>query len=419
MALGSAISGIAQAVQQSDYGGQLISGGIGQIFAGANARRQWRFRQKEMKLQQQYALEQMAKNAELSYANWQKQFDYENEYNLPTAVMDRYRQAGITPASVLGSSGVGVNATMSGGSAPSFGASGPSSSFTQPAAYAGDPTASALNEMNRSAVNRNDAAADRDNAEAGKLRGDTHSQEYRKAADELDLLIKDKETRSMDDRHAIDVAQSRILRNNAELSDWTLGGSIDAVIASQQMTIEECKRSRVLTPFYSSILNGQIVLQTAQAYYYGSSGSYFSELADLTALDVQQLAKEIDNNWTKRYEITLPDGRKERWSMQDFMNVTQQNRTTASFYEPEEARGKAQQSIEWKRREIFNALVGILGQGIIARGLRGRGRAGTTTTDMGNTYENVRRYNSKGEYIGGTRVTRGQITPGKTYTEKY
>ena len=138
------------------------------------------------------------------------------------------------------------------------------------------------------------------------------------------------------------------------------------------MTIEEAKRSRMLTPAYSAILNGQIALQTAQAYYYGSNGSYFSELADLTALEVQQLAKEIDNNWTKRYEITLPNGRKERWSMQDFMNVTQQNRTTASFYEPEEARGKAQQSIEWKRREIFNALVGILGQGIIARGLRGR-----------------------------------------------
>lgn len=419
MAIGSAISGIAQAVQQSDYGGQLISGGIGQIFAGANARRQWRYRQKEMKLQQQYALEQMAKNAELSYVNWQKQFDYENEYNLPASVMERYRQAGITPAAVLGSSGVGVNATMSGGSAPSFGASGPSSSFTQPAAYAGDPTAFALNEMNRSAIKRNDAAAARDTAEAGKLRGDTHSQEYRKAADELDLLIKDKEKRSMDDRHAIDVAQSRILRNNAELSDWTLGGSIDAVIASQQMTIEEAKRSRMLTPAYSAILNGQIVLQIAQAYYYGSNGSYFSELADLTALEVQQFAKEIDNNWTKRYEITLPDGRKERWSMQDFMNVTQQNRAIASFYEPEEARGNAQQSVEWKRREIFNALVGILGQGIIARGLRGRGQTGTTTTDMGNTYENVRRYNAKGEYIGGTRVTRGQVTPGKTYTEKY
>lgn len=419
MAIGSAISGIAQAVQRSDYGGQLISGGIGQIFAGANARRQWRYRKKEMKLQQQYALEQMAKNAELSYNNWQKQFDYENEYNLPTSVMERYRQAGITPAAVLGSSGVGVNATMSGGSAPSFGNSGPSSSFTQPAAYAGDPTASALNEMNRSAIDRNDAAANRDDAEADKLRGETHSAEYRKAMDDLQLQISQKEVRSADDKHVIDSALGTIYRNNAEISDWTLGGAIDAVIASQQSTIEESKRSRALTPVYSDILNGQLALQTAQAYYYASNGAYFKELAELTQYEVLQLSQEIANQWTKKFEVTLPDGSKERWSMQDFMNQTEQNRTTASFYAPEEARGKAQQSIEWKRREIFNALVGILGQAVLARGLRGRGQTGTTTTDMGNTYENVRRYNAKGEYIGGTRVTRGQVTPGKTYTEKY
>lgn len=408
--------------------GSVAGAGINSASQSIANKKSWKYTQRAMKLQQQYALEQMQKQYELNMQANKEYFDYQNAYNEPSKVFERYMKAGINPAAVLGSSGVGVNATMSGTPSSTTGTpSGPSADFDwKPvdASMLGSGAASAGSLMlegrrTESEVQRNEAAADRDNAEAGKLRGDTHSQEYRKAADELDLLIKDKEKRSMDDRHAIDVAQSRILRNNAELSDWTLGGSIDAVIASQQMTIEEAKRSRMLTPAYSAILNGQIALQTAQAYYYGSNGSYFSELADLTALEVQQLAKEIDNNWTKRYEITLPDGRKERWSMQDFMNVTQQNRTTASFYEPEEARGKAQQSVEWKRREIFNALVGILGQGIIARGLRGRGQVGTTTTDMGNTYENVRRYNAKGEYIGGTRVTRGQVTPGKTYTEKY
>lgn len=408
--------------------GSVASAGINAASQSVANKKSWKYTQKAMKLQQQYALEQMQKQYELNMQANKEYFDYQNAYNEPSKVFERYMKAGINPAAVLGSSGVGVNATMSGTPSSAAGApSGPNADFDwNPADFSalGSGAASAGSLMlegrrTESEVQRNEAAADRDNAEAGKLRGDTHSQEYRKAADELDLLIKDKEKRSMDDRHAIDVAQSRILRNNAELSDWTLGGSIDAVIASQQMTIEEAKRSRMLTPAYSAILNGQIALQTAQAYYYGSTGSYFSELANLTALEVQQLAKEIDNNWTKRYEITLPDGRKEHWSMQDFMNVTQQNRTTASFYEPEEARGKAQQSVEWKRREIFNALVGILGQGIIARGLRGRGQTGTTTTDMGNTYENVRRYNAKGEYIGGTRVTRGQITPGKAYTERY
>ena len=104
----------------------LINGFLGQLFGGMNARRQWRFQKKQMKLQQQYALEQMQKQSELSYANWQKQFDYENAYNDPTKVFDRYLKAGVTPAAVLGSSGVGVNATMSGSSAPMPSASGPS-----------------------------------------------------------------------------------------------------------------------------------------------------------------------------------------------------------------------------------------------------------------------------------------------------
>ena len=103
----------------------LISGALGQLFGGMNARRQWRFQQKQMKLQQQYALEQMQKQSELSYANWQKQFDYENAYNDPSKVFDRYLKAGITPAAALGSSGVGVNATMSGGSSSMPSASGP------------------------------------------------------------------------------------------------------------------------------------------------------------------------------------------------------------------------------------------------------------------------------------------------------
>ena len=415
--------------------GALVSLGGSAAGTGLNAasqsvanRKSWKYTQKAMKLQQQYALEQMQKQYELNMQANKEYFDYQNAYNEPSKVFERFMKAGVNPSAVLGSSGVGVNATMSGTPSSATGTpSGPNADFDwEPADLSalasGAASAGQLMIEGRRAeseVQRNQAAAGRDDAEAGKLRGETHSQEYRKAADELDLLIKDKEARSMDDRHNIDVAQSRILRNNAELSDWTLGGSIDAAIASQQMTIEEAKRSRLLTPVYSDILNGQVALQVAQAYYYGSSGHYFSELSQLTALEAQQLAKEIANNWDKKYEVTLPDGHKERWSMQDFMNQTEQNRTVASFYEPEEARGKAQQSVEWKRREIFNALIGILGQGILARGLRGRGQTGTTTTDMGNTYENVRRYNSKGEYIGGTRVTRGQVTPGRTYTEKY
>ena len=76
----------------------LISGALGQLFGGMNARRQWKYTQKQMALQQKYALEQMQKQAEYEYGNWQKQFDYENAYNDPSKVFERYRSAGVTPA---------------------------------------------------------------------------------------------------------------------------------------------------------------------------------------------------------------------------------------------------------------------------------------------------------------------------------
>ena len=211
----------------------LISAAGSAVGAGINATSQsvankkgWKYTQKAMKLQQQYALEQMQKQYELNMQANKEYFDYQNAYNEPIKIFERYMKAGINPAAVLGSSGVGVNATMSGSPSSSVGTpSGPSADFDwRPTdmSMLGSGAASAGQLMlegrrTESEVQRNRAAADRDDAEAGKLRGETHSQEYRKAADELDLLIKDKEARSMDDRHAIDVAQSRILRNNAEL----------------------------------------------------------------------------------------------------------------------------------------------------------------------------------------------------------
>ena len=79
------------------------------LFGGIAARRQWKYQQKQMKLQQQYALEQMAKSAEYQLVHDKEMFDYENAYNDPSKVFERYLKAGVTPAAVLGSSGVGVS----------------------------------------------------------------------------------------------------------------------------------------------------------------------------------------------------------------------------------------------------------------------------------------------------------------------
>ena len=172
------------------------SGGSGlgnALFGGISARRQWKYAQKQMKLQQQYALEQMQKQSELSYANWQKQFDYENAYNDPSKVFERYLKAGVTPAAVLGSSGVGVNATMSGSSAPissALGPSGGSGAIGAGASFLGDPTAIAQNELARSTADRNKAAAERDEAEAEDIRNRMPTKDQGQSLIELEQQLR-------------------------------------------------------------------------------------------------------------------------------------------------------------------------------------------------------------------------------------
>lgn len=172
-------------------GGQVASG----LFK-PSLRRQWKYQQKQMKLQQQYALEQMQKQGEINYANWQKQFDYENAYNDPTKVFDRYLKAGISPAAVLGSSGVGVNATMSGGSSGSVGASGPSGGsfdFSSPLPPGAGSAAAgvALEAMGvNSTIERNKAAANLDNAQADDIRNRMPTREQGQALIELEKQLK-------------------------------------------------------------------------------------------------------------------------------------------------------------------------------------------------------------------------------------
>ena len=172
-------------------GGQVASG----LFK-PSLKRQWKYQQKQMKLQQQYALEQMQKQGEINYANWQKQFDYENAYNDPTKVFDRYLKAGITPAAVLGSSGVGVNATMSGGSPGSVGASGPSGGsfdFSSPLPPGAGSAAAgaALEAMGvNSTIERNKAAANLDNAQADDIRNKMPTREQGQALIELEKQLK-------------------------------------------------------------------------------------------------------------------------------------------------------------------------------------------------------------------------------------
>lgn len=286
----------------------LITGALGQLFGGMNARRQWRFQQKQMKLQQQYALEQMQKQSELSYANWQKQFDYENAYNDPTKVFDRYLKAGITPAAVLGSSGVGVNATMSGGSASMPSASGPSGGApVAPGGFASaDPTAIAQNMLARSTVNRNAAAANRDNAEAALMRGNTHSSDWRKDMDNLEKKALEHNINNVAELVRLNRALADIHAADAEYADLMATYKFQDFVAMYSKHVEEANMIKKYNDkYFDSVYAAQIARDYAGAYESVASGGLMKADAEIQKVRLADLREWFDVNWET--EVDVPE----------------------------------------------------------------------------------------------------------------
>lgn len=286
----------------------LINGFLGQLFGGMNARRQWKFQQKQMALQQKYALEQMQKQSELSYSNWQKQFDYENAYNDPSKVFDRYLKAGVTPASVLGSSGVGVNATMSGGSAPMPSASGPSGgSPVAPGGFAAtDPTAIAQNMMARSSVDRNDAAANRDNAEAELMRGNTHSADWRKEMDELEKKSLQYNIDNASELIRLNRALADIHSADAEYADLMATYKFQDFVAMYSKHVEEANQVKKYNDkYFDAIYAAQISRDFAAAYESAASGDVLDIESEIRKVNLADLREWFNLNWDS--EIDVPE----------------------------------------------------------------------------------------------------------------
>jgi len=285
----------------------LITGFLGQLFGGMNARRQWRFQQKQMKLQQQYALEQMQKQSELSYANWQKQFDYENAYNDPSKVFDRYLKAGVTPAAVLGSSGVGVNATMSGGSAGMPSASGPSGGASvSPGVFSpGDPTAIAQNMVAQSTVDRNAAAADRDEAEAANLRGNTHTQDWRERMDRLELQITQHNVKDARELANLHEAQAQIVAIDAYLSSVTQGYKMSSIMAMAGILEEKYQNIRLTNDWFEPQAGAALAVAWSSAIANVSAAAESESRIKLNAQELKDLEKWYELNWEKEVPVQI------------------------------------------------------------------------------------------------------------------
>lgn len=295
-------------------GASALSAG-GQVASGLfkpSLKRQWKYQQKQMALQQKYALEQMQKQGEINYANWQKQFDYENAWNDPSKVFERYMKAGVTPAAVLGNSGVGINATMSGGSAGSVGASGPSGGsldFSSPLPpSAGSAAAStALEAMGvNSTIERNKAAANRDNAEAEWMRGNTHSADWRRDMDDLEKKALQHNVNNAAELVRLNRALADIHAADAEYADLMATYKFQDFLAMYAKHVEEANQIKKYNDkYFDSIYAAQIARDYAAAYESVASGDLMNSETEIAKVRLADLREWFNVNWEA--EVDVPD----------------------------------------------------------------------------------------------------------------
>lgn len=154
--------------------------GTSALFGGIQARRNWKYKKKEMKLQQQYNLENMQRQFDYQQEAWRR----ENEWNDPRNATARWRLAGISPQAVFGNSPGGAGVAGSAGtpdvSNPSAGGNVDTSSY--------HPTLTPV-EMMRAQNEKKvtDATVNKLNAEADKLRGDTKDPDITKRSQLVQL----------------------------------------------------------------------------------------------------------------------------------------------------------------------------------------------------------------------------------------
>ena len=389
-------------------GGQAASG----LFK-PSLKRQWKYQQKQMKLQQQYALEQMQKQGEINYANWQKQFDYENAYNDPSKVFDRYLKAGVTPAAVLGSSGVGVNATMSGGSAGSVGASGPAGgsfdfSSPLPPGVGSAAASTALEAMGvNSTIERNKAAADRDEAEAANLRGNTHTQEWRKRMDDFELQIAEHNVKDARELANLREAQAQIVAIDAYLANITQGYKMSSVMAMAGILEEKYQNIRMTNDWFEPQAGAALAVAWSSAI---ANISAAAESKSRTKLNYQEL-KDLQNwyelNWEKEVPVQIRNDKGEvietkMMKVAETMAILKTAAAESAQLETGNARWDLRNSRLRLAHDVirsFAAAAGIAGASYVGR--KAAGPAGPEG------YEEMREvYGPSGDRMGGTFVRR-------------
>ena len=277
------------------------------LFGGISARRNWRYKQKEMALQQQYALEQMTKSAEFQLAHDKQMFDYQNAYNDPSAVLERNLAAGLNPAAVLGQSGVGVSATVptASGGAPSGHGPVASGSGGGLAALAGNPSAYADIELKNAQQERERSAAALNDAEADWYESQTVDKDLRERLMKAQAGLAEQGITESSSRAKLNTAITLSYSIDNELKDAAFGYNLELIKADLGKAKEEYYQLKARTGYIDDLIEGELQLLTARAIYLKSSSSNQEELARVNKLTADDLENWFDVNWNTEVEVPI------------------------------------------------------------------------------------------------------------------
>nr|DAW93392.1 MAG TPA: DNA pilot protein VP2 [Microviridae sp.] len=290
--------------------GSSAGGGLADaLFGGISARRNWKYKQKEMALQQQYALEQMTKSAEFQLAHDKQMFDYQNAYNDPSAVLERNLDAGLNPAAVLGQSGVGVSATIptASGGAPSGHGPVASGSGGGLAALAGNPSAYADIQLKDAQQERERSAAALNDAEAEWYRSQTLDKDLRERLMTAQAGLAEAGITESTSRANLNAAITLSYSIDNELKEAAFGYNLEMVKADLGKAKEEYYQLKARTGYIDDQIEAELQLLTARALYLKSSSSNQEQLARVNKLTADDLENWFDVNWNTEVEVPIID----------------------------------------------------------------------------------------------------------------
>lgn len=393
-------------------GSSIVGGGISAAGAGIRTKKQWKYRQKEMALQQEYALAQMQKQ----YDYWKQQTDYMNEYNDPSALLSRWRSAGVTPAGVLGQSGVSVSgnsASGPGSSGQGIGASGMEAYDPLGALGSGITSAGAASgEMMLAftAAERNRAAANRDNAEADRLGGETHTRDWRASIDAFNLSLAESNASSAKDLARLNAAQADIADLNRDFMKSTESYRLDEYMARVARLKEEYFGLREYNVKYlNREYEAGIALTWMRVFETAARAENISVESDVASLRLEDMQNWFDVNWKTKVKVPRYDDKGKQIGVQELTGKEIfATLLSLDLSEADLSRGLNR----WRLRSEKNALgYGILrtlvgvGAGV-AGAVATKGLTSTPPVEPRDYDTYQESYDRRGDYVGGTHVRR-------------